>query len=169
MKKAYLVVNNNGSTFNNLEAGTIVAQCYLGETMGDLENNVILGDLVNVNFDDEIIDSAYIKSELIEGNWVIVEDEEKKLQDISISTEKRKMEYGKEVLAYIGVLFNSLTVEDYQTLLLDQEIAMMQNLLRQGALESTLGLLDGYAVNAIVTQEIKTKIASKIAFYIAQV
>jgi hypothetical protein len=167
MKKAYICIENNGQTFHDLPVGTIAIHCFMAEM--PYQDSVDLGLFQIVEFDDELINPRYLKTELVNNSWVVVQDDEKMNEDQAILTERKKMEFGQEILAYIGVLFNSLTVEDYQVLLMDQEVAMVQNLLRQGALESSLGLLSSYTINSIVTQEIKDKISSKISFFIAQV
>lgn len=164
MKKVYIVIEIEGQTYQNLPVGTIAGVFFENEEI-TLDSNLFS----IVDFNENLIQEKYLKVDFINDQWVVSEDMDKKGEDHAVEIEMKKMEYGKEILAYIGVLFNALTVEDYQTLLLDQEVAMIQNLLRQGAIESTLGLLDAYVVNAIVTQEIKDKIASKIASFIAQV
>jgi hypothetical protein len=167
MKKAYICIENNGQTFNNLPIGTIAIQCFMAEK--PFQDSVDLGLFQIVEFDEELINPSYLKTVLVNGVWTVEEDTQEKIEDENIQKEMLKMQYGKEVLAYVGVLFNSLTVENYQTLLMDQEIAMIQNLLRQGALQSSKDLLSSYLVNSIVTQEIKDKISLKLDHYIAQV
>lgn len=167
MKKAFIVVIKNGQTYNNFPEGTIVGQCYENEDMFDSE--VSNGDLLDVLFNDEIINTDFIKSEKIGDDWVILEDTDKKNEYAAEQRELKKMDFGQKVLAYFGVLTNDLTVEDYQTLLADTQVGVIKDLLRQGALESSFTVLSDYPINAIITQEIKDKIMAKITSFIAQV
>jgi hypothetical protein len=173
MKRAYFIVDKDGQTYNNITEGTVVK---VGE-VGYIWDIFLVNDgwIIYRDFDNETLDERFIKAEFT-TDWAIVENataktefEEAEQEATLTNVELKKMEFGQKVLAYIGVLFNSLTVEDYQTLLMDQEIAMIQKLLQQGALESSLQLLTAYATNAIVTQQIKDQISAKLNYYIAQV
>jgi len=167
MKKAFVVITKNGQTYNNLPEGSIVGQCYESEFMYQTE--VDNGDLLDVLFDDELINVDFLRTEKIGDDWVVIEDTAKKNEFMAEQVELKKMKLGESVLAYVGVLFNSLTVEDYQTLLADQDIAVIKDFLRQGALESSKALFEVYTPNLIVTQEVKDKILAKIDLAISQV
>lgn len=173
MKRAYFIIEKDGQTYNNITVGTVIK---VGE-VGYIWDVFLLNDgwITYRDFDDQTLDERFLVAEFT-TDWVIVENttakeefEEAEQGAILENVELKKMEFGEKVLAYIGVLFNSLTVEDYQTLLADPSIDVIKDLLRQGALESSLHLLNEYTPNLIVTQEIKDKIATRISNYIAQV
>lgn len=108
-------------------------------------------------FDETTIESGYELIAFINGEYFVIEDTARKNSDIlnkQIEKEILKMEYGKRVLAYIGVRLNSFTIEQYQTLLQDETLKMIQTLLGQGALESSYMILSSYPSNETLSQSL---------------
>jgi hypothetical protein len=130
-----------------------------------IDNNGMTG----VEFDSSLIESGYEMIAMINLEYTVIEDTVKKESDIlkrNIDREMLKMDYGKQILAYIGVKLNTYSVEQYQQLLIDDNIKMIQTLLTQGALESSYSLLSDYQVNELITQNLKDDILAKILFFI---
>lgn len=174
MKRAWFIVDNNGQTFNNYPEGQIMMFSQVSWIWDIFLFND--GWVSYRDFDDTGMILDYVKAVKVNGEWVLQEDQQLKidqealkLEQSKIGTEVKKMNFGQQILAYFGVLTNDLTVEDYQTLLADPEVDVIKDLLRQGALESSFDLLTDYPINSIITQTIKDKILARISYFLAQV
>lgn len=172
MKRAWYIKNKDNSTYKNIPFGTILNITntnYIWDTF--LYNNDWIGF---IDFDDSLfnLDLIKVKEEngVIEVSNIdnIEEINQLELESNEIQKELVKMEYGKEVLAYIGVNLNTLEVEQYQSLLSDNNLFTIQTLLKQGALESCYSLIHNFTPNEIITQLLLDKVKMKIQYYINQ-
>lgn len=161
MKRAWITTTEwNGHTVGTIERISIVE---------DLPINAPIGCITIVDYEEVNIMEGCEKAVLVDDIWTIIEDEAKKneiLKKQAVERELLKMDYGKRVLAYIGVRLNSFSVEDYQTLLNDETLAIVQNLLGQGALESSHHILSEYLPNALINESLLTDILNEIQSYI---
>jgi len=85
----------------------------------------------------------------------------------AINLEIYKMEIGKQILALIGYLFNSLSQSDYEAMLSDHNFLLIQNLLRQGAVNTSRQMIYDTPVNSYLTQSVKDKVIAKLDDFIA--
>lgn len=146
----------------------VVGDIFRISIVEDLPINVPQNHYTIVDFDSSSIEEDCEKAVLIDGVWTIVEDTEKKqqkIEDKAVNLELLKMKYGNEILAYIGYKMNSFEVYDYQSMLSDNTITMIRTLLSQGALESSYFILNGYAPNGAITEDLKNDILLKIDYY----
>lgn len=173
MKRAWYVKLKENETYKNIPYGTILNitnDNYLWDIFLYNEEYVDHVDFEEKNFSN----LDYIKVSNIDNIPTVVEFEN--MSDIikdeqdkeEIAKELSKMEYGRKILAYIGVELNQLTVEQYQNLLGNNEIKTIQTLLSQGALESAHQLLMFYTPDDIITQLLLDKVQLQIQYYINQ-
>jgi hypothetical protein len=164
MKRAWVTTTEwNGHTVGTIERISIVE---------DLPINAPIGCITIVDYDEVNIMEGCEKAVLVDDQWNIIEDENKKneiLKKEAIDREILKMDYGKRVLAYIGVRLNSFSIEDYQALLSDQTLITIQTLLGQGALESSHYILSGYTPTQLLSEQLIFDILAEIQTYIDEV
>lgn len=162
MKSAY--IKNDGEIvfiIQDKDSLTLSDTLKIKQYQNDIDNLLIFP----VDFDGSSIPDGTEKVIQLEGVWTIVKDQGLD-DDIefkkTIEKELQKMNLGKNLLAYIGVKLNPYDLEDYQSLLANNEMMLIQILLGQGALESALSMLRSMVPNDLVTQQMKDDIILKL-------
>jgi hypothetical protein len=103
--------------------------------------------------------------------WTNFDATNAKVAEKKVATEELRISLGIKTKAYMGYLceVNNLTVSDYESMLGDPTLTILDRLLLNGALESAKGILDSYSPTAYFVEGFKTTLSAKLAEYISQV
>ena len=103
--------------------------------------------------------------------WTAFDATSAKLAEKKIATEELRISLGIKTKAYMGYLceVNNLTVSDYEQMLSDATLTILDRLLLNGALESAKSILDSYSPTAYFTVTFQSALSGKLAEYITQV
>ena len=93
------------------------------------------------------------------------------LEDKMLATEELRIQLGIKTKAYLGYLceVKVVSVSDYESMLEDATLTILDRLLLNGALESAKGILDSYTPTSYFTADFQTAVSAKLAEYIDQV
>ena len=103
--------------------------------------------------------------------WTNFDAAPEKVKEKKIATEELRISLGIKTKAYMGYLceLNNLTVEDYEFMLSDPTLTVLDRLLLNGALESSKVILDAYVPTFYFSSDFKNSLSSKLDEYITQV
>ena len=103
--------------------------------------------------------------------WTAFDATSLKAAEKSQAVEELRIQLGIKTKAYMGYLceVNNLTLQDYEAMLGDVNLTMLDRLLLNGALQSSKSILDAYTPTSYFNSSFISSLSSKLQEYINQV
>ncbi len=125
------------------------------------------------------LDADFLKAELVDGTITILEDMERKLEDIvkkeleaeelSISNAVRVCDAGRRIVAYAGKLNNELSITEEDAIAFYNMFSQLKGLLESGSLPTVKTLITQIPVGTMgITEDYKNKVLKKLNQYITE-